>query len=274
MRATWNSWLRARLLAWRPIWWRRRFGWRWLEGDYADWAAARAAGRGYDHETELARVLTAARTVRRGEASWDRDGFLFATPAAHEPLLAALRAIAGEDGRLDVVDVGGALGSTWWQHRSWLTGVPISWRIVDQPAWVEAGRREFADDVLSFHLTVAEAAAGAPPNLALLSSVLPYVESPTGLLEEIVACRFPHLIIDRTGFIAGPRDRLTVQRVPPALGGGSYPCWVFAPESLLAIVRPGYSLVADWPGFDQLDRQAEYRGSHWRRKPSPSPPVA
>jgi putative methyltransferase (TIGR04325 family) len=274
MKAAWESWLRSRVPAWRPGWWRRRFGWRWIEGDYATWVAARAACRGYDHAAELARVLAAARASRRGEASWDRDGFTFTTPAAHEPLLAALRAVAGEYGRLDVVDVGGALGSTWWQHRSWLPAVPVSWRIVDQPAWVEAGQREFADDVLSFHLTVAEAAAGRGPNVALLSSVLPYVESPIALLKEIVARRFPHLIVDRTGFVAGTRDRLAIQRVPPTLGGGSYPCWLFAPESLFAILRLDYLLVAEWPGFDQLDRQAEYRGFHWRRKPPSSPSSA
>jgi len=101
-------------------WLRHFFGWRWLRGNYATWAEAKAASGGYDDPAILDRVRNATRAVRDGRAAWERDGTLFEKPWAHEPLLNALRHIAAaEGGKLDIVDFGGALGSTWWQHRAW-----------------------------------------------------------------------------------------------------------------------------------------------------------
>ena len=71
---------------------------------------------------------------------------------------------------------------------------------------------------------------------------------------------FGHVLIDRTGFVSGAADRLTVQRVPPAIYDASYPCWFFAREKLLAPFAADYRVVAEWPSFDAVDIAAEFRG--------------
>lgn len=253
-------------------WQRRHFGWRWFHGDFASWAEARTQARGYDDQAVLQRVVEAARTVRAGHAAWDRDGVVFMKPDLHHPLLHSLQAVAqAEGGRLELVDFGGGLGGTWWQHRHALSGVEVRWRIVEQAGFVEAGRREFADDVLSFHTGLSEALATGPVRVLLLSSVLSYLEKPHDILAEAIEREIPHIIVDRTPFVAGGQDRLVIQCTPPHLGGGSYPCWLFHRERLIMPFRQDYELIAEWPvPFDRVDGTAVYGGMHFRRRPGAS----
>lgn len=258
-------------------WWRGRFAWRWFHGDFATWAEARAQSRGYGEAAGFERVVAAARAVRSGHAAWDRDGIVFAEPRLHEPLVGALRRVAaGCGGRLHLIDFGGGLGSTWWQHRQALQDLALRWRVVEQLRLVEAGRAEFTDAILSFHVDLAAALAAGPADAILFSSVLPYVEYPHGLLDRAVEVGIPHVILDRTPFIAGGRDRLAVQVTPPELGGGSYPCRIFARSPLLARFSGRYDLVAEWPvSFDQTDHNVAYCGLHFQRRPAaPVPPVS
>ncbi|MBI2516123.1 MAG: methyltransferase, TIGR04325 family [Opitutae bacterium] len=262
--------LKTLLLACLPAWLQRRWQWQWFRGDCRSWAEARAASVGYDDAAILQRAVAAARAVRAGQAAWERDGTLFTEPAVHAPLLAALRRAAEENGRhLAVLDFGGALGSTWWQHRPELTGLTrVDWRVVEQAAFVAAGCREFTDATLGFYPTVAAACEDGRPNTLLLSSVLQYLETPRQLLADMIARDFAHIIIDRTSFARDGRERLVVQHTPPALGGGSYPCWIFDRRQMTELFDAKYELVAEWPGFDDVgDRRVEFRGFHYRRKP-------
>lgn len=248
-------------------WWRRRFPRLWFCGDFARWSEARAASTGYDDAAVLLRVRTATRAVRAGAVAWERDGATFAEPAVHAPLLAALRAIGAEQGgRLDVVDFGGALGSTWWQYRAACADLAVRWCVVEQPHFVAVGLEEFTGGGLSFARTLAEAGAGRAPAVILFSSVLAYLENPQALLAEATASGVRHIIIDRTPFWCGGRDWLTVQRTPLELGGGSYPAWVFDRARLLAPLAEKFDVATEWPGFDVVDSRMEYRGLHLVRK--------
>lgn len=248
-------------------WARRAFGWRWLRGDYKHWAEARAASEGYDDGAVLARVLAATREVHAGRAGWERDGVTFSGEPEPTPLRKALERIAeGEGGRLDLIDFGGGLGTTWRQHRAWLaTLTTVRWRVVEQPAWTEAGRRGFAGEGLEFYETLDEARADGTPAAILFSAVLPYVEMPRALLAEAVRRRMAHVIIDRTGFTSRGWDRLAVQHVPATIGAASYPCWLFDRESLLAPLTEDYVLVDEW-ALDELDGRHDFRGFYFQRR--------
>jgi putative methyltransferase (TIGR04325 family) len=248
-------------------WFRLKFGWQWFQGDYPDWTAARAAAAGYDDASVLVRVLAATREVRSGRARWERDGVAFTEPAVHAPVLTALRAAAErEAGPLVVVDFGGSLGSTWWQHRSALADLPgVQWRVVEQPHFVRAGA-EFTDGSLSFHDSIDAAVRSGDRPVILLSSVLPYVESPLTLLDGIARRGFRTVIIDRTPLVRSGPTRLVVQQTPPGLGGGSYPCWLLARAQLLARLGPDYKLVAEWPAVDDLALDVVHRGFSFFRK--------
>lgn len=247
-------------------WLRLRFGWQWFRGDYDDWNAASRAAQGYDDRAVLDRVLVATRAVVAGQATWERDGMCFTVPANNEPLLAALRLIAQKRGDgLDVVDFGGALGSTWRQHRTELIKLgPIRWRVVEQLHYIQASV-EFTDGVLSFHQTIEEALAGMNDTTVLLSGVLQYIEHPYALLNEVArsGCRF--VLLDRTCLALDGRERIVVQHTPPQFGGGSYPCRMLNRERILAELS-GYRLVSEWLAFDDLDLRVRFEGLLFMRE--------
>ena len=81
------------------------------------------------------------------DPAFERDGVVFDQPDYNFPLLACLLRVATESGnRLRVLDFGGSLGSTYFQCRPFLGGVSeLRWTVVEQPQFVECGRREFED---------------------------------------------------------------------------------------------------------------------------------
>lgn len=194
-------------------------------GNYRDWQSAEAAAGGYDSEEIVAKAVEAARAVRDGKALWERDTVLFHKPEINWPLYAALMSVAARNnGELHVLDFGGALGSTFIQHKKWLEPLPAcTWHIVEQEAFVQAGQREFTTDKLSFHYQIEDALANGKINCVLLSSVLQYLEKPFDLLRKLAKSKLP-IIIDRTSF-HDAESRLTVQRVGEELYKASYPCW-------------------------------------------------
>lgn len=261
-----RRWMPRRLRRWA----RRLLRPALYRGDFATWAEARRASRGYADPALIERVVASARAVRDGRAAWERDTVLFQAPEANGPLLQALRrAAAAHGGNLHLVDFGGALGSTWWQHRPWLSDLAsVRWSVVEQPAIVEVGRREFTQPPLRFFASLEECCAAETPHVVLLSSVLPYVEDPRGLLAELGARPFDTLIIDRTGFVERGRDRLTVQQVPPSIYEASYPCWFLDRGSLQRSLAAEWRLVEEWVNADDVDIDAEHRGLMLERKRS------
>jgi putative methyltransferase (TIGR04325 family) len=78
---------------------------------------------------------------------------------------------------------------------------------------------------------------------------LQYLETPYALLEKVKAFSFPFILIDRTGFMGGAEDRLTIQRVPPTIYPASYPCWFFSRRKFTSFFEDAYELVEE---FDAL----------------------
>jgi putative methyltransferase (TIGR04325 family) len=112
------------------------------------------------------------------------------------------------------------------------------------------------------------ASAGGQPAVILLSSVLSYLESPHALLADVVDRGFRHVVIDRTLFASGDRDRLAVQRVPPAIYEASYPCWLFSRQGVLRHFAEDYRLVTEWTLPNDFNASAKFIGLLWQRKSS------
>ncbi|HVT73095.1 MAG TPA: methyltransferase, TIGR04325 family [Lacunisphaera sp.] len=240
-------------------------------GNYASWEEARRASSGYDAPEILARTRAAILQVKNGTAVFERDGLLLPEPEPPLPLLAWLQRIALENhGRLHVLDFGGSLGSTYFQCREFLAPLDqLRWCVVEQPAHVACGRREFADDRLSFHLDLDEAIRSAPPDVLLLSGVLAYLPDPAAFLTDALARDIPHVILDRTFFHSGPRPRLTVQQVPAWIHPASYPAWFLTEKGLQEIFSSRYECVAALPAHDhpELPEGTGYaRGFVFRRR--------
>jgi putative methyltransferase (TIGR04325 family) len=230
-----------------------------LKGDYLSWADARKASSGYDAHTILEKTRESLLRVKRGEAAFERDSVTFETIEYNWPVLTGLTYSAAlSNGELNVVDFGGSLGSGYFQHRDFLRGLrSLMWNVVEQPHYVDAGRKDFQDQHLAFYKSIDECLMENRPDVGLLSSVLQYLEDPFEVLGQIATTSINTLIIDRTPFSHEHRHRLCVQTVPRDIYSASYPSWIFSKTKFLAALDDTWDWIACFPSKDILSGPVE-----------------
>lgn len=236
-------------------------------GPYASWPEAARLCTGYDEPSILEKTRAALLKVKRGEAVYERDSVLFERIEYSYPLLAYLLYVATKhDGRLRVLDFGGSLGSSYFQNRGPLSHLhELAWGVVEQPAHVAVGRRDFEDGRLRFFDSPQACLEALRPQVLLLSSVLQYLERPLDWLRAAEGWQLPYIIIDRAPLVRDRPSRLTIQTVPPSIYRARYPCWILNESELLDSLRPAYR-ISD--AFDAhhgttirlVDAVATYRG--------------
>jgi putative methyltransferase (TIGR04325 family) len=211
---------------------------------FASWQQAKAASTGYEAPSILEKVAQASLKVKRGEAAYERDSVIFDTVQHNWPVLAGLMWVAAKRGSLNVLDVGGALGTSYFENRRFLETLAVRWNIVEQSHFVDRGRRDFEDGRLRFFGSVREAANEAAPHAALMGCVLQYLEAPYECLGQVAALAPDLIILDRLPLCEEPEDCLCVQRVPAEIYDASYPCWLFSRAKLDAwMTRNGWRLM-------------------------------
>jgi putative methyltransferase (TIGR04325 family) len=241
-----------------------------FEGDFATWDEANSHCTGYDAEYILAKVLASALKVKHGEAAAERDSVLFDQIEYAWPVLAGLMwAAARTGGRLNVLDFGGALGSSYFQNRKFLQPLPdVRWNVVEQPHYIDAGRKHIQDTPLQFYKTIEECLSESQPNVVFLSSVLQYLPDPFGMLNKLGAVNADVLILDRTSFsISGDYDTIRLQHVPENIYKATYPCHVFNEGKLCQYISDmGYDLIEAYGSLDNFDPDTCWRGHIFLRR--------
>jgi putative methyltransferase (TIGR04325 family) len=215
-------------------------------GDFSSWPEAAACATGYDSELILERVLAATLKVKNGDAAYERDSVLFERTEYVWPVTTALMwAAARNHGELHVLDFGGSLGSSYFQNRALLAPLhAVSWGIIEQPAFVRAGRKHVEDDRLRFWESIDDCLAQRKPNVILLSSVLQYLENAYETLRQLAAARASVIVLDRTPFADDGVERIAIQEVPPSIYPASYPMRVLSTAAVLDALGPAYRSVA------------------------------
>jgi putative methyltransferase (TIGR04325 family) len=234
------------------------YGWH---GNYSSWSEALEKSGGYDSEKINEKVRASASLVKNGLAAYERDSVLFYKAEYSFPLLSGLMWIAALNrGKLNVLDFGGSLGSTYFQNKFFLDPLTdLNWCIVEQPGFVETGNKNFADERLHFFASINECTESFDINVVLLSSVLQYLEKPFSLLEQVKSSGIKYILIDRTPFIEGA-DRITLQKVPPSIYKGSYPCWFFNRKKFIDWFSEEYDKILEFDALDKANIRSEFRG--------------
>lgn len=250
--------------------------WRGLgihfSGDFPDWPSAAAHAEGYDAAQILERVSWATQQVVDGKAAGERDSVLFDETPYPFPLIALLlRSAMENDGRLSVLDFGGALGSSYFQCRGFLGSLSVlRWSVVEQGHYVEAGRRQFENENLLFYETVSAAAKAAPPNVVLASGVLQYVPDPEKVLRSFVATGADYIVIDRTPIALDGRQVISTQSVPRSINPSSYPLRLFNEDHLKAPLLACYGELASFQAVDGIlgygPLKAVFKGFIFKKK--------
>jgi putative methyltransferase (TIGR04325 family) len=254
----------------------RRGGGITFEGPFVTWDEAAKHSSGYDGAQILERVLAATLKVKRGEAVFERDSVLFDEIQYAWPVTAGLLwAAAREGGRLSVLDFGGSLGSSYFQNRKFLEGLPsVRWSVVEQAHFIHAGRQHIQDERLVFYPTTAECVAVEKPNVVLLSSVLQYLEDPYAVLDELVDSSAEIILVDRTSFCEGDKDFVAVQKVGETIYRASYPIWIFSKDNFMNNSSESFDLVTEWlspEGYVEFSsRRFSFNGMVMQRKKNES----
>ena len=164
-------------------------------GDYESWDHAQKNSTGYNSPVILEKVKQSMIKVKNGEAVYERDSVLFKEVHYSYPLLVSLLYCAAQNkGKLNIVDFGGSLGSTYFQNIKFLKGLLFCrWSIVEQPHFVSCGIDNFQDDTLKFFLSINEALKINSSNVILFSSTIQYLEDPISILEQMQDLNFDYI---------------------------------------------------------------------------------
>jgi putative methyltransferase (TIGR04325 family) len=236
-------------------------------GVYHDWAEARKKTSGYDNRQILDKVLSAAVKAENGEAVFERDSALLSQLEYSWPLLAALLlSAANNDGKINVLDFGGAMGTSYRQNKKFLERLKeVTWNIVEQEEVVAAGKKNIKEKNIKFWSSLEECLVRKPVDLAIFSASIQYVENPYEILRAIIKYKINYLVFDRL-LVSGEEDFITIQNVPAWIYQASYPLWIMNAEKLKIFFRDnGYELLEEFA--DELDGNvkigklpAEHRG--------------
>jgi putative methyltransferase (TIGR04325 family) len=228
---------------------------------------------GYSAENILEKCCDALLKVKNGEYPYERDSVLFEEKEIFYPLLAALfYAAAQNQNKLDLIDFGGSLGSTYYQNKDILkqAGLSLNWNIVEQANFVKCGRENFENSELRFFYKAEDVfncvvlhprpvvrerchvSNEKSSRILLLSSVLPYLKKPYDMLNKLFELDFQYVIIDRTWFLeTEPEDVLTIQTVPAWIYKAAYPAWFLAKVKFREYIKNKYNVIFSWTALDQ-----------------------
>ncbi len=223
-------------------------------GNYSSWDEANKFCTGYDEAHILERVKNALIKVKNGEAVYERDTVLFEKIEYSWPLLAILlRAAIENKNRLNVIDFGGSLGSTYYQNRGFLNGLDfVQWNVVEQSNFVECGKKHFQDDKLKFKESVSEIDLNSV-NVFIMSCVLQYIKNPYDIVSLAIKSNIEYIVIDRLALTDGDKDILTIQSVPEDFFKAKLSHWFFSKSVFLKQFENFYDLIVMEPAFAERD---------------------
>lgn len=242
------------------------YGW---SGNFSSWEKAKSKTSGYDRDNILERVKRSLLKVKNGEAVYERDSVIFDKVYYSFPLLSALSMVAmKKNGKLNVLDFGGSLGSSYYQNKKFFENlVQFNWCIVEQPHFVEEGQKTFADNNLHFFHDIESCTSQYKTDVLLLSSVLQYLEKPFSFLDEVMKKDFEYIMVDRTPLLSELNDRITIQVVPKKIYDAKYPCWILSEIKLLDCLSKNYDLIFDTELEEKINiRNASFKAFLFKRK--------
>ena len=213
-------------------------------GDYANWQDAAAECRGYDDSVIFDKVIQASKKVIDGEAVWERDSFLFYQEKYVYKLCAAILrcALRNDNQGVRVLDIGGSLGSTYFQNRKYLSDVKnLEYVVAEQDRYAAYGHEYLEDAVLKFISSQRDWENMERFDIILMSASLQYIPNYAGIISKIKKAEPRYIIFDRV--LVGDRGRICRETVPETIYKSSYPLRIFSEEEIRDFCEPEYKLI-------------------------------
>ena len=212
-------------------------------GEYRLWEDAKSHSVGYDDKTILDRVITSTLKVKSGEIAYERDGILFEDIEYSWQILTGLMLVAARNnGNLCVLDIGGSLGTTYFQNKKYIDSVNLSsWNVVEQSHYVNAGKQYIQDDIIKFYESIEQCQNECNPNLIIISSALQYFPDINSIINSMISVGADAILFDKTFINYSNSNKIYVQHANPSIGG-SYPCYSISESWLINKLNKRYEL--------------------------------
>lgn len=243
-------------------------------GDYENWNDAyNDCGGGYEEEIIIDRVINATQKVLDGEAVWERDGYLFHERKYVYRICAAILrcAVQNNNKGVRVLDIGGSLGSTYLQNRTYLTDVKnLEYLIAEQDNFADYGHLHREDGVLKFIRSSDDYIKYGKFDIVLLSGSLQYIDDYEQMIGKVKSLKPRYIILDR--IMVGDKMRICKETVPEEIWGQrvSVPIRSFGESDIISFFANEYKMIekdiASTPGEIFLaDEKINYQYFAFRR---------
>ncbi|MDE6851312.1 MAG: methyltransferase, TIGR04325 family [Lachnospiraceae bacterium] len=241
-------------------------------GEYDNWEDGLRDCKGYDDDLILDKVSSAVEKVIDGSAVWERDSCLFYEPKYVHRICAMILkcAVQNDNQSVRILDVGGSLGSTYFQNRDFLKDVQnLEYVIAEQENYAIYGHKNLENGVLQFINSSEDFAEHGVFDIVMLLGSLQYIKQYEEILLKIKKMKPRYIIIDR--IMVGKRARICKQMVPESLYKSSYPVRIFVESEIevffgneYVIIERDVSSVPENAYF--MDGQADSRYYVFERK--------
>ena len=238
-------------------------------GNYRSWEEAASKSSGYYAEHILSKVLEATLKVKKGDAAFERDSVLFDEAEYDWAVLTGLMLASSlNKGRLNVLDFGGSLGSTYFQNRIFFRSLPdIKWNIVEQINYVLTAKHHIQDEYLRFYSTIEACFDENKPNVVLFSSVLEYLPDPFAILEKVITSCVEIIIINRSPFSKNGSEKFVIQHVPSKFFDATIPCQILSQKAIKDFfISNNMDLIATFPCIGGETESFCYEGLIFKRR--------
>jgi putative methyltransferase (TIGR04325 family) len=165
---------------------------------------------------------------------------------------------------LNVLEIGGACGASYFEAQSMLPGRVRHWSIIETPAMATAGRELSDDPNLSFYSDLIDATKQLESrDLAIAQGALQYAGDPVEMLKNLFALELSYVYVTRTAVAYVDRPIYTKQEtdlaahgpgtLPNALEGkSSQPLTLVSRDALMSAIPANQDLAFN---FDESEER-------------------
>lgn len=218
------------------------------KGDYISFSEAsnicKRNDGGYDTDVIFNKVKTSTLAVKAGQAKYERDSVLFYDNQKNYNLIMYLALLARKTTSLNILDFGGALGSTYFQHKDIISELNCNWTIIEQNHYVAFGKENLESNGL--HFCYSENLESLPKyDCVLFSSVLQYLENSSQIITSICRNKPSYIIVERTPVYK--RKIFLIETVHEPIYEALCPCCVFCENDFIkSFTSSGYEFIDSW----------------------------
>ena len=164
---------------------------------------------------------------------YERDGVIFNQKPDESDLINFLLKHLETNRSLEILDLGGSLGSRFFSNYNFISENKINWNIIEQQKLVDYGNKVLRKSNLSFFNDLKECLESKKIDCVIFSDSLQYLDSYYELLECIKNKKIRSIFIDFLPITNSDLHKIFVQNIPKKIYYSSYPIRIFSKKTFI-----------------------------------------